>query len=483
MKKALVISSLIYKTVERFSVKALGFVIGILLARQLSPDVYGQIAIVNVFVNLSQSIIEGGLGTALVQSKETDDRDYSTVFFICMAMSVVMTGIVYVGAPFIAAYYDSPDILMPLRVYAFSVFFSSFGSVLTAKIQREMRFKQMMVCSLIATIVSGSVAVALAFSGAGIWTLVTYYFSHTVVNCTCMVIIMGWLPKLQFSVKRAKELYSFGWKMLASSMLCSLYYDLRSLIIGKRFSTEDLGYYDRGQQFPNTVNFALDASVQSVMFPVLAQSQDNKEQMRRMMKRTVSLGSLLVFPAMIGLAIVAEPLVSLLLTDKWLPCVPYMQIVCVAQIPGLIDSSNLVSIKSMGRSDIYMKLEFVRRVAMLVILALTVIIFDSVIAIAYSYALCAWLDVIAVSVPNKKLIGYGIADQIRDTWDILLAAVIMGATVYLIGLAPVMPLIKLILQILGGVIVYIIACLVLKIDIFMYALDMIKKMFKAKNQN
>lgn len=480
MKKTLVISSLIYKTVERFSVKGLGFIIGILLARLLSPEAYGQIAIINVFVNLSQSIIEGGLGTALVQNKDTDDRDYSTVFFICMAMSVVMTSIVFIAAPFIADYYSSPEILMPLRVYAFSVFFSSYGSILTAKIQREMRFKQMLVCSLTATIISGSLAVALAFSGAGIWTLVVYYFSHTVVDCLAMMIAVRWVPHWTFSVQRAKELYGFGWKMLAASMMCSLYYDLRSLIIGKRFSTEDLGYYDRGQQFPFTIHFALDASIQSVMFPVLAKSQDSREEMRSIMRKTLGLGAVMIFPAMMGLAAVAEPLIKLLLTDKWLPCVPFMQIICIAQVPSFIISSNLVAIKSTGRSDIYMKLELFRRIVMLVVLALTVLLFDTVIAMAYSYAFSSWLDLVIVIVSNKKLIGYSLTDQMKDVWPAAPPTLVMTALVYALNYAPLPLLLKLCVQILGGILVYIIMCKLFKVKMFNYALEMLKDMRRGK---
>lgn len=482
MKKTVVISSLIYKTVERFSVKGLGFIIGILLARLLSPEAYGQIAIINVFVNLSQSIIEGGLGTALVQNKKTDDRDFSTVFFICMAMSVVMTGLVYAGAPFIADYYSSPEILMPLRVYAFSVFFSSYGSILTAKIQREMRFKQMLVCSLTATIISGSLAVALAFSGAGIWTLVVYYFSHTVVDCMAMMIAVRWVPRWTFSVQRAKELYSFGWKMLAASMMCSLYYDLRSLIIGKRFSTEDLGYYDRGQQFPFTIHFALDASIQSVMFPVLAKAQDSREEMRHIMRKTLGLGAVMIFPAMMGLAAVAEPLIKLLLTDKWLPCVLYMQIICIAQVPSFIISSNLVAIKSTGRSDIYMKLEFFRRMVMLVVLALTVLLFDTVIAMAYSYALSSWIDLVIVILSNKRLIGYKLADQMKDVWPAVPPTLIMTALVYAINYVQLPLLLALCIQILGGILIYMILCKLFRVKTFNYVLDMLKEMH-GRNKN
>lgn len=480
MNKATIIKSLIYKSVERFSVKGLGFVISILLARLLSPEAFGQIAIITVFVNLSQSIIDGGLGTALVQSREVDDRDYSTVFYICMAMSVIMTAVIYAAAPYISGYYSSPELLGPLRAYAFSVFFSSYDSILTARIQREMRFKQMLLCSLCATVLSGCLAVALAFAGAGIWTLVVYYFSHTVINCIAMLIAVRWLPGLSFSVQRAKELYGFGWKMLAASLTCSLYYDLRSLIIGKRFSTEDLGYYDRGQQFPFVITFALDASVQSVMFPVLAKAQDERERLTAILKKTLSLEALLAFPAMIGLAAIAEPLVRFLLTDKWLPSVPYMQIICLAQVPVTVTASNLVALKAMGRSDIYAKLEFVRRGAMLLMLGLTILLFDSVIAMAYSFALSAWLDVVIASIPNRKILGYGIKEQVKDVWKILLASAGMGLAVLAVGLASLPLPLLLGMQILTGALVYIILCYALKIESFIYGLNMLREMLKGR---
>lgn len=479
MNKGTIIKSLIYKTVERFSVKGLGFVISILLARMLSPEVFGQIALITVVINLSQSIIEGGLGTALVQNRDVDDRDYSTVFYICMAMSVVIAALVFAGAPLLAGYYKSPEMLLPLRVYIFSVFFSSYASILMARMQREMRFKQILYCSLTATCVSGALAVALAFTGAGIWTLVVYYFSHTVVNCIAMFAAVRWRPRLSFSVARAKVLYGFGWKMLASSLLCSLYYDLRSLIIGKRFSTEALGYYDRGNQIPFVISSALDSSVQSVMFPVLAKSQDDKGVLRGILHRSLTLSALIVIPAMVGLSAVADTFIRLLLTEKWLPSVVFMEVLCIGHAASAITAPNLVAIKAMGRSDIYMKLEFVRRVLMLAVLAITVFAFDFVVAMAYSFALSAWIDAIVCAIPSGRLLGYGVVKQFKDMWKNILAAVLMGIAVWAVGLAAIPLFLKLVVQILTGIVVYILLCRLLKVEGFMYALNMIKGLRKS----
>lgn len=479
MNKGTIIKSLIFKTLERFSVKGLGFVISILLARMLSPDVFGQIALITVVINLSQSIIEGGLSTALVQNKDVDDRDYSTVFYICMVLSVVIAALVFAGAPLLANYYKSPEMLLPLRVYIFSVFFSSYDSILMARMQREMRFKQILYCSLAATCVSGALAVALAFAGAGIWTLVVYYFSHTLVSCIAMFTAVRWIPRLTFSVARAKVLYGFGWKMLASSLLCSLYYDLRSLIIGKRFSTEALGYYDRGNQIPFVISSALDSSVQSVMFPVLAKAQDDKGALRGILRRSLTLSAFLIIPAMIGLSAIADTFIRLLLTDKWLSSAVFMEVLCIGHAAGALTAPNLVAIKAMGRSDIYMKLEFLRRVLMLAVLAITVISFNFVVAMAYSFALSAWIDAIVCAVPSGRLLGYGVMAQFKDIWKTILASVVMGVAVWAVGLLTMPLLLKLVVQVATGVIVYIILCWLLKVDSFVYILDQMKQMKKG----
>ncbi len=479
MNRALVIKSLIYKYVERFAAKALGFIISILLARLLAPEAFGQIAIITVFVNLSQCIIEGGLGTALVQNKNADDTDYSTVFFICIAMSLLLTLLMFIAAPVIAGFYKSPEILWPLRVYAFSVFFGSYSAVLTAKIQREMRFRQMMICSLTATVLSGILAVALGFLGAGIWTLVVYYFAYTAFSCLAMAVAVRWVPKLRFSVQRAKELYSFGWKMLVSSLMKSLYLDLRPLIIGKRFSTADLGYYDRGSQVPFVITNALDSSMSSVMLPVMSRAQSNKDELKGILRRSITMNAMLVFPAMAGLAVIAEPFIRVMLTDKWLPSVVYMQILCIAHASIALTTPNGLAISALGRSDVYMKMEFIRRSIMIAQLILTVLIFDSVVAIAYSYAISVWLDAAISAIPNRHFLGYGFLQQLKDLWKIIAASALMALAAWAVGLIPMHPALEMAVQIVTGAAVYIIICLALKVETFSYVLNLIKKKGKT----
>ena len=296
-----------------------------------------------------------------------------------------------------------------------------------------------------------------------------------------MVIADKWYPRLTFSVLRAKVLFNYGWKMLVSSVLCSLYYDIRSLIIGKKFSTEDLAYYDRGQQFPVIMSNTLDNAIQSVMFPVMARSQDDTEKLKESLKRTISLGMLIVVPVMVGLAVVARPLISLLLTDKWLPAVPYMQCLCMAEIILPVMSSNLVAIKAMGKSGAYMKLEIIRRIVMIAILLTAIFAFGSVLTIAISAIIIAWVDTIIIMLPMKRLLGYGIFEQFGDIWQTLLSAIMMGVVTFCVGMVPMPTVLCLALQALVGVVTYVIATWFINRQTFNYILTMAKGFLNKSN--
>ncbi|MBE6646423.1 MAG: lipopolysaccharide biosynthesis protein [Ruminococcaceae bacterium] len=474
MERKKIISSLFYKFAERLAVKGAGLIIGIILARLLLPEEFGQVAIITIFINLANSIIQNGFNSALIQQKEVDDKDYSTVFYITMVLSAAIVAILFVSSPYIARYYGLPKLVWPMRVYSFSLFFGSFNSIQVAKLQREMRFKPMMYTSLIATILSGVLGVALAYAGAGIWALVVYGCSNIVFSCIAMLFVANWFPRFVFSWRRARTLFSFGWKMLVSAILCSLYNDTRSLIIGKRYSVDDLAYYNRGQQYPEVVSSTIESGIQSVMFPAMARSQSDAQQMRAMLKRTLSLSVFVIMPIMVGLAAVSQSFILLLLTEKWLPSAIYMQIICVGSISISVTSPNLTAIKALGRSDIYMKLEIVRRIVMLAILLVALFAFDSILAIAISYVISSFIDMFIAAAPLKKLLDYSGFKQIKDNWKTLVAALVMGVVVYFVGLLQINLFSLLCIQILCGAVTYVLLCVLLRIESLNYCIQVIK---------
>ena len=474
MEKGKIVRSLIYKLTERFAVKLIGFVLGILLARLLSPEIVGQVALLEVFVNLSFTLIDEGINSALVQTKNADERDYTTVFIITLGLAALVIAVLLGAAPLIANYYRSPEITLPLRVYAFSLLFSSFNSIQVAKLQREMRFREMMFCNLAATVIAGFVGVALAYQGAGLWSLVSYHFGQIVLSCLAALLVLRWLPHGRFSRESARRLGGFGLKMLGASVVSNLYNSLRPLIIGRRFTTADLGYYDRGQKFASTISLNLDTAIRSVMFPVLARSQDDAEQFRAILRRTKQLGCFVVFPVMFGLAAAAEPIVRLLLTEKWLPAVPFLILLSIGEAQVPLTSSNLVALKSLGRSDLYAKQEILRRVLMLIVLAVSVLAFDSVVAIAVGFVFSAWLDVWVTSLPLKGLLGYSFLAQVRDTWKSALSSLLMAAAVWALGRLPLSGIAGLLLQIVAGGALYLVLNIVLKNESLVYLLSAVK---------
>ena len=482
MKKEKIISSLIYKFTEKILTKGVGLIITIVLARILAPEIFGQLAILMVFINLSQMIIEGGLSTALVQKKETDEMDYSVVYYLSTAVAVLLVIILFLGAPLIASFYNAPELIWPLRVYSFVLFFGAFNSVQVARLQKQMRFKSMMWVNLIATILSGAFGLVLALTDFGLWALVLYDFAHVVLVSVLMCFIVKWFPKLQFSGARAKTLFGFGWKMLVSSVLCSLYGDVRSLVIGKKHTTADLGYYNKGKQFPEVLSIALDQSVRSVMFPAIASEQDKIDKVRVMLKRSLTLGSFLIIPLMVGMALVAEPFVRVVLTEKWMPSVFYLQMLSLGYISIPITSANLTVIKSMGRSDMYMILEVIRRVMMIIVLLITIFVFGTVEAIAVGFVVSSFLDCIIVLIPMKKFIGFGIVKQFISLFKIIIAVLLMSVCTWAVSLFSISALGMLLLQILVGIVSYILFCAIIKVDSFYYVLGMIKKLFKSKGE-
>lgn len=477
MQSNKVVGSFAYKFIERFSAKGIGLIIGIILARIISPDEFGQLAILTVFISLSRTIIESGFNTSLIQNKNVSEDDYSTVFYLSLGISAILILILYFSAPLISEYYETKALVLPLRVYSFTLVFGAFNSIQTAKLQREMRFKAIMTCSLIATVLSGVLGVVMAYAGLGLWALIGYHGSNIVFISVCMLFVVKWRPKMVFSISRAKILFGYGWKLLVSGILCSLYNDLRSLIIGKKFSTEMLGYYSRGQQIPEMISTTMDSSIQSVMLPTLSEAQDEKPRLVAMLKRSSSLDLFLTAPAMVGLALVAESVVRLLYTDAWLPCVIYLQLICLAYIATPYMSSGLIAIKAIGRSDVYMKLEIVRRIMMLFILAISIIFFDSVLAIAVGFVISSWVDALLVAIPVGRLTGYTLAQQIKNTWKILLCSLIMGFVVFALGYLEINIILKLCIQVCSGVLCYLALSCLLKIDSFIGLLELLKRRF------
>lgn len=476
--KSKVVSSLFWKLMERGGTQGIQFIVQIILARLLTPDEFGTIAIVIVFINVAQVLIQSGLNTALIQKKNADEIDFSSVFFVSLFMALILYIIIYFTSPFISEFYDDSILVPVLRILAITLFFGAVNSIQNAYVSRNMMFKKLFYSSLGGIIVSGICGIAAAYAGLGIWALVIQQLINQISITVIMWFTVKWRPSLIFSFERVKTLFSFGWKLLASSLLDTLYLDARTLIIGRIYTSSVLGYYNRGEQIPRTLVNNLNGAIQSVMLPTLSSVQDNRNTVKQIVRRSITTSSFIIFPMMAGLAAVAEPVVRIVLTDKWLPAVPFLQVFCISFALMPIHTANLQAINAMGRSDIFLKLEVIKKVMGMIILGIS--LYFGVYAIAIGQIFSSIISAFINSYPNKRLLDYSYKEQSRDVMPTLLLSVIMGVVVYLLNFLSVDVWFQLILQIIIGIFIYFGLAKVFKLDSFNYVIHTIKQLLKAK---
>lgn len=447
--------ALLWKLLERFGVQGIQFVLQIILARILDPEHYGVLSLMVIFTNLANIFIQTGFNTALVQGKDVTEEDYSSVFCVSTLIAIVLYSVIFFAAPYISVYYQMPDIVAPLRVLALMLIPGALNSVQLAKISRELDFRKVFTSNIAAIVISGAAGIVIALLGGGLWALVAQSMLNVVVASIMMLFTVQWRPRLVCNWQRIKVLFTFGWKLLVSGLLDTLYQDIRSLVIGKKYDSETLGFYNRGKQFPQFIVNAVNGAVQSVMLPVMSAEQDDVSVVKQITRNSIMVSAYVMFPVMAGLAGVATPLVSLLLTEKWLPCVPYLQIYCFTLAFYPVHSCNLQAINAMGRSDLFLKLEIIKKSIGIVALVIAVFCFDSPIAIAMTGALTTFSSCFINAYPNKKLIGYSYLEQMKDILPSALAAVAMLAAVLLIGKLDLPVIALLALQVTAGVAIYV----------------------------
>lgn len=466
------IRNFIWRFAERCGAQLVTFIVSIVLARLLAPEDYGTIALVTVFTTILQVFVDSGLGTALIQKKDADDLDFSSVFYFNFFVCIVLYIGMFLAAPIIAGFYGDSSLIPIIRVISLTIVISGVKGIQQSYVSRNMLFKRFFFATLGGTIFSAFLGIGLAYVGFGVWAIVAQQLSNTAIDTLILWITVKWRPKKMFSWNRLKGLLSFGWKLLVSSLLDTVYNNLRNLIIGKFYSSADLAYYNQGDKFPKLIVTNINNSIDSVLLPTLSSAQDDRERVKNMTRRAIKTSTYIMAPLMMGLAFCATPIVKLVLTDKWLPCVPFLRIFCITYMFWPVHTANLNAINAMGRSDWFLRLEIIKKIMGMAILLSTM--WFGVMAMAYSLLLSSVLSQIINSWPNRKLLGYGYLEQVRDFAPGILLAVAMGICVYLIGYISLPTIVTLGIQILAGATFYIGISAILKLEEFEYLLGMIK---------
>ena len=462
---------------ERCGAQGVSFIVSIVLARLIAPEAYGTIALVTVFTTILQVFVDSGMANALIQKRDADDLDFSTVFYFNIVICILLYSVIFFAAPVIAKFYDQPELIAIVRVLCITVVISGVRNVQQAYVSRTMQFKRFFFSTTGGTIGAAVIGITMAYLGLGVWALVIQQIVNATIGTIILWITVKWRPKKMFSLQRLKVLFAFGWKLLVASLIDRVYNELRSLIIGKMYSSADLAYYNRGNQFPNIIVTNINTSIDSVLLPTMSAEQDHCERVRSMTRRAIKTSTYIMMPLMMGLAICAEPIVRLLLTDAWLPCVPYLRIFCFSYAFYPIHTANLNAIKAMGRSDKFLKLEIIKKIIGLSVLCTTM--WFGVIWMAYSLLFTTIISSIINAFPNKKLLNYHYLSQIRDMLPQILLSCIMGGIIYCIQLFGWNDIVTLLFQVLVGLIVYLGASALFKLESFVYIWNMVKK-YRAK---
>lgn len=471
------VKGVMWSSIDRFSTQGIQFVFSILIARLLLPSDYGAVAMLNIFLAISQTFIDSGFSTALIRKLDRTETDFCTVFYFNIVVGLFFYAILWLASPYIAAFYEIPLLKDITKVVALAFVFSSFSGIQNAKLSIAIDFQTRAKISVTVTLFTGVVGLWMAYSGYGVWALVVQSVFSSLLRTVLLWVFVRWVPRLVFSWKSFKEMFSFGSKLLASGLLDTIYGNIYTLVIGKFFSSATLGFYGRAGSFVQFPSSNLTGVLQGVTFPVLCSIQNETERLASVYKRFLRMSAFIIFPLMVGLAAVADPLVRILLTDKWEGTIYLLQILCFSSMWYPIHAINLSLLQVKGRSDFFLKLEIIKKVQGVIVLCVTLPM--GIVAMCYGGIVSSLLCLVYNTYYTRKLIGYGYAAQMKDLLHILVHSLVMGAGVWCIVQVFDSLWLQLVAGILSGMVYYIVGARFLHFEELDEVISLVRK--KGKN--
>ncbi len=467
------VNGVIWSAIDRFSTQGIQFIFSILIARLLMPSDYGVIAMLGIFLAVSQTFIDSGFGTALVQKANRTETDFSTVFYFNIVVAILFYILLWFSSPYIASFYNIPMLEDVTKVVALILLFGALSGIQSAKLSIAINFKTRAKISVISAISTGCVGLYLAYNGYGAWALVFQMVFSSFLGTILLWYFVRWVPKLVFSWQSFRQLFSFGSKLLASALLDTTYNNIYPLVIGKVYSSTSLGLYSRASGLAQYPSSNITGVLQSVTFPVLCSIQNDENRLTDAYKRFIRMSAFIIFPLMIGLASVADPFIRVVLTDKWEGAIYLLQIVCFSLMWYPIHAINLNILQVKGRSDYFLKLEIIKKIQGVCILCITVPI--SIVAMCYGSVVSSLLSLVWNTYYTKRLIGYGFFSQIKDLSHILIHSLVMGGIVLLVIYFIDIMWIKLLVGILVGGFYYVAGAYIMRFEELKEVLSIIKR--------
>ena len=472
--KSAAINGTVWKLIERVLAQSISLVVSIILARILLPSDYAVVSIVTIFFLFANVIISGGLNTALIQKKDADQEDYDSVFTLSLIISIAIYIILFFAAPIISYLYRQPLLIPIIRVMSLSLPIYACKSIVCAYIYSKLQFKKFFLATIGGTIVSAIVGIAMAVNGFGAWSLVAQQLSNTVIDTIILFAVTKIKLRFRMSTSKIRILFKYGWKIFLSSLIAQIYNQVNPLFIGLRFSSNDLSFYTKGRSFPDTLSSSISNTMSSVLFPVLAKCQDDKVRILNGTRRFMKLASFCVFPTMLGLFAISDTFVQVLLTSKWAEASYYIKIFSIVYMFDVIAIGNCETIKAIGRSDIYLKMEIIKKTGYFIVLGLFIALSNSPRVLVLSVMVNIVIQIIVNGFPNIKLLGYSVKMQILDLAPNLASSILMCLVVYFIGFINLNGVLKLIVQIFSGIVVYLVIVVISKNESVKFFVDYIK---------
>lgn len=471
-----VTTGLFWTYAERITAQIITMAVTIILARIIAPEEYGIISIVLIFINIANSFVVNGFGNSLIQKKEADDLDFSTVFYFSIGFSFLLYLVLFIGAPLIADFYSMPQLTLVIRIMMIRLPIAAVNSIQQAYISRRMEFRKFFFATLGGTIVSAFVGIIMAYNGFGIWSVVAQYLTNVFIDTIVLSFTSGWRPRLMYSSERMKGLFSFGWKIMAVGVMTTVYANLRNLLIGKKYTSSDLAYCEKGEQFPSAIAGNINTSISKVLFPVLSTVQDNIPELRGMVRRSIKIGSFVLFPLMFGFASVADSFVLTFLTEKWAGCIPFLRMMCVIYALQPLQTSALQSFKAVGKSGLYLWIDIIKKVIGLIILFISLFAFDNVYYVVLGALVIEILSVIVLMPFNKKVLSYSFKMQIIDILPSAFLTAVMCIVLFLLNrIIGSNNVVRLFVDVPAGMIVYVGLSIITKNENYYYILRNIKE--------
>lgn len=471
--KAQAVKGVIWSTIERFSMQGVQFILGIIMARLLTPDDYGLIGMIFIFMSISQVFIDGGFTNALIQKQNRSETDYSTVFYINIIISIIFYIILYLLAPYIASYFEQPLLKDITRIYSISLILNSLVAVNRTKLVIAVDFKTQTKISFTSALLSGIIGITYAWLGYGVWALVIQALTSSIFNIILSFYYVKWIPMWTFSYTSFKNLFSFGSKLLIASLISNIYSNLYIFAIGKKFSAYSLGLYTRADHFAQFASSNLGNILSRVSFPILSQIQDDNEHLVRAYKKYIQMSALIIFPLILGLCGVAKPLISILLSEKWIDCVILLQILCFCYLWNCITTINLNLLNVKGRSDLVLKLEMIKKSIAFTILFIS--LFFDLETICIGAAIYSFIAFYLNTYYTKRILQYGFKKQFLEISPYLITSFIIMIEGLIISYYITNPIVSLCSALIICPTTYITICCTLRFDAAMEFLNLIKR--------